>query len=355
MSSVYFDGFDDYVKASLGWFWDTIGSSSIDIVAAEGRNNTAALYMPNGVALQYLRKNISNLSTFYLGVACELQMPGSTSPIVLLSFWDGTTVQVSLEVDATGHLRATRWGTVLGTSTLAVSFNTWHYLEFMATIHDTAGVVEVRADGIQYLYLTGQDTKATTNAYVSAICLSNVWNNNPGTAQYGMGTGATTTGFKVWFDDLYFNSNAGSKNNGFLGDRRVQSLFPTGAGNYAQWTPLSGQNYQNVDENPPNDDTDYNSTGTVGNKDSFAMGDLSSLTGEVDAVMVLSRARAEDAGSPKHRALIRSGGVDGESSDFTLDTTYKSLAAIFETSPSTSLDFTVAEVNSIEAGYKKES
>ncbi len=52
----------------------------------------------------------------------------------------------------------------------------------------------------------------------------------------------------------------------------TSSLFPTGDGFYSQFTPKSGAiHFTQVDENPCNGTTDYNSTTVVGERDSYAL------------------------------------------------------------------------------------
>jgi hypothetical protein len=52
----------------------------------------------------------------------------------------------------------------------------------------------------------------------------------------------------------------------------TSSLLPSSEGNYLQWTPKSGStHYTMVDESSCNGTTDYNSTATVGNRDSYGV------------------------------------------------------------------------------------
>src|SRR5437868_12337378 len=49
-------------------------------------------------------------------------------------------------------------------------------------------------------------------------------------------------------------------------------LPPSSDGNYLQWTPSAGTtHYTLVDESACNGTTDYNSTGTIGNRDSYGV------------------------------------------------------------------------------------
>ena len=99
------------------------------------------------------------------------------------------------------------------------------------------------------------------------------------------------------FDDLYVCDSAGSTNNGFLGDCRIDTIYPSGAGNYTQFTPSTGSNYTCVDETAPNT-TDYVDGATVGDRDSYALGNLSALSSQtVYGVQVNAAILKDDAGS----------------------------------------------------------
>ena len=63
----------------------------------------------------------------------------------------------------------------------------------------------------------------------------------------------------------------------FVGAATSSVILPTSDGNYTQWTPKTGtSHFAMVDETPCNGTTDYNSTNTVGNRDSYTMS-LSSI------------------------------------------------------------------------------
>jgi hypothetical protein len=71
-------------------------------------------------------------------------------------------------------------------------------------------------------------------------------------------------------------------------------VTPSSEGNYLQWTPSTGTtHYTLVDETPCNGTTDYNSTGTTGNRDSYgaslaSLGD-GAVISQIDIVPCASR------------------------------------------------------------------
>lgn len=71
-------------------------------------------------------------------------------------------------------------------------------------------------------------------------------------------------------DDVYLDDTTGEGAPALPPLLRFYYVSPNGAGNYTQWTPSAGSNYQCVDEIPP-DDADYVETNVVDEFDSYAM------------------------------------------------------------------------------------
>ncbi len=154
-----------------------------------------------------------------------------------------------------------------------------------------AGDYEIRINGSTVMTpTTGQvATNAVWTDFFLGDTQTNNWRRQPGPAT-------------VDFDDLYVIDDQGSHNTSFLGDCRIETLFPNGAGASSQWTPNSGTNYSRVNEVFTDQDTSYVSTAGVGNRDSYAMGDLSSLPATVFGVQVYANARPKPRGrdEPDH-------------------------------------------------------
>ena len=252
-------------------------------------------------------------------------------------YGDGGTVEhVRLSMDSTGHVVVSRAGVVLGTSTAAplpVSTTIWGYIEMKVVISDTVGSVEVRANGdpTPILNLTGQDTRnggTSTNMDMVKLYASN-----------GNWSG---------WDDLYVCNTSGTVNNDFLGDVRVYTLSPTGAGSSTQFTPLGGANYTNVDEQPYNT-TDYVSSSNIGDIDLYAMADVPA--GTILGAQTVFIAQKSDAGLGQLRSVLRSGATNYFGATKVLASgwlTYQD--TIREVDPATSAVWTLSGINAIEAG-----
>lgn len=260
------------------------------------------------------------------------------------SIWDGTTTcHGSLTFDSLGRVqwrRGVQSGTVLGTGTTQLSnASGFFYIEVRLKCHDTLGEVEVRVNGVTEILVTGADTR------------------NGGTDVVNTPTWVCSAGLAVTFcfDDLYICDTTGTENNDFLGDIKVETVRPTGAGNSTQFTPSAGSNWQNVDEATYDSDTTYNASSTAGHKDTFAMANLSTVAGTVKGVQVVNVWRKDDAGTRTAKSVVRVGSTDYEGAEVALGSSYSVGREVIELNPATGLPWTIADVNALEAGYKVES
>lgn len=136
------------------------------------------------------------------------------------------------------------------------------------------------------------------------------------------------------------------------GDCKVIEDPPDDDGHYTEFASSGGgANYQNVDDATPNDDTDYNSTGVNGEKDSFQFPALS-VTGTVKGVKTLFKVRG-DVGSKTFRPFLRIGGTDYNGSSETINTTYAFRGVqVWALNPATSGAWSQAAAEGAEIGIE---
>ena len=230
--------------------------------------------------------------------------------------------------------RGDNGGTQLG-STVTFTYPNGYggvYFEFNVKIHDTTGQVTIRADSVEVFAFTG-DTRNAGAGEINAL----VWQPN----------GAD-------IDDLYINTTSGSVNNGFSGDQRIYIVMATGVGNYAQFDPSAGANWENVDEIDQDVDVTYNDTSVVGEIDTFAFADVapSPALNSVSAVQWRVVARRADASASSIKRVYRRGGTDYKGSATALGDAYKAIHDVLETDPVTAAAWAVANFNSGEWGYE---
>jgi hypothetical protein len=206
----------------------------------------------------------------------------------------------------------------------------WHFIEFKFLVHDSAGYFEVKIDEDTVISNSGVDTQ---NQGASDVIV--------------MGMGAQQAA-NWYLTDVYIADDTGPDNNDFLGDCRVDTVRPTGAGALSQWTP-SGEatNWECVNDTTPNDDTDYVTTSVSGEKDTYTFDNLASVNAQVFGVQMTGYGRR----IRKLQMLPRIEGVEYGSGELLLYPDYNFHHTIFELNPATGLEWEQEEINSGEFGY----
>ena len=332
------DSFAHYATANLASKWSNAGWQTT-IQTTGGRWGGQCLLVPAGGAFSSLGPSVvlPPAATWYLGVALLLTGYESQQYCQLLQVFDASSPQLAITTDPNGLLQVRRGsevGTVLWTDSVPFGLSAWHYLEFGFTVGAT-GSFEVRVDGVTRSGVQSANTQATTNASAS---------------QFRLGA---HMGVSQYCNDLYILDNAGTVNNTFLGDVRVQALMPSADGDLSQLTPSSGTTHCNlVNEIPPDGDTSYVSSPTPGNVDLYQLADLAAVSGSVFDIAVYSFARKDDAGTRTVSDVIKTGGVEYDGAAQALGTSYTYLTEHWELNPATGVAWTIADVNALQAGVK---
>jgi len=326
--------------ARRGWTCSGNPMSAADSPSTKGRGGGWGCPV-RGYGEYFYRALGSNAATAIIGVARRLNTLGAGGfPDMATSFWDGATLQCWVGTDTTGHLVAYRGagtGTVLATSTLTLTAGSYVFLEVLATVHNTTGSLQIRVNGAPWASFSG-DTAATANNYATIV-------------RFGS-DGTTQTNNNQDLCDLYICDGTGARNNTFLGDSYVRYRLPTGAGATTQLTPLSGSNWQNVDDpSGANDGTDYNYSATVGQKDTYSLAALpDASSASVAGVQVTSIAAKDTAGARSIANVLRSGGSDYLGASQALATTYGAFIDRWEVDPATSAAWTEAAASAVQIG-----
>ncbi|HET7713846.1 MAG TPA: hypothetical protein VFK94_06425 [Patescibacteria group bacterium] len=333
MALLFCDSFDHYDTSRILLKWTSMPGACT--IGAVGRNGTSGLNAPG--SQRYVTWNfLAAKQTVVSGFAWRAN---SGTAVIIWACRDAGTTQVDLRYNSAQKLEITRNGTVLATGATTITTGVFNYIEVKVKVASgTSGTYEVRINGVVELISAGANTQFTANATCDSFLLGN-------NASSGFGTSHD-------FDDVYLCDTLGTYNTDFLGDIRVQALLPNAAGNYSQWTPTAGANYTNVDENPPNDDTDYVASSTVGQIDTYGFSDLTPTSGFIRAVQFIMDARKDDAGTRQIAAVVRQSGADYVGVTKSINASYAFYVDIMDSNPATSTTWTLAEVNADEFGIK---
>lgn len=263
---------------------------------------------------------------------------GTERPVI--EFSEGNTTHVRLMRQADGAFRFDRNTTSLGGSATSAtgqfSQDVWMYLEMKIVIHDSTGEVVLKKDSVEIINATGLDTR---NGGTSGVCNDILFQ------------------VRQRVDEVFVfdttDSPTGTVFSDFIGQRRVVSITPDGAGTTSQFTGVgSATNYENVDD-AAFDATDYNESNTNGHKDTFSMSDLPLAASTIDAVAVRVYAGKDNSNPRQITPVIRVSGTDySASTDTTLDLGDSLYWYAWEDNPDTAAAWSESEVNAIEAGYE---
>lgn len=341
MAFLFCDSFDHLATAQLPSKWNSVLGGA-NIGAAGGRNGTNSLRLDGN---ETITKQLSpSGSTCIIGFA---RKPGSavnlTGPFLAIGDATVTHITIAMNADLTwnvarGGVLNNTLGTSLGDTSAAHTLDQYDYWEVKVIIHNSAGVVDIKKNGVSVLALMGIDTQ------------------NGGTAGWtNFALAAATNTNLADYDDLYVLDGTGSApHNDCYGDVRIAAHFPTADGTTTDATPSTGSDhYAVVDEAAANSDTDYNTVTAVGDKDTLELTDLIPTGAAILAFQTVIFAKKSDAGVGVVCPVLRYSGTDYDGDDHALSTAYACAVQPYENNPGTGIQMTEAEFNALEVGYKR--
>lgn len=330
MALLFMDGFDHYITADIAKKWTTLSNTTI--VGGVGRRDGSAMSIAslNSVSKVFA----SAYSTLVLGFAFKRTANAANDMSITLrdSAIDHLVIKV---IGASYLLGVYRGGTLLATGATAMALNTWYYIEFKGNIHNSTGSYTLKVNGVTELTASGIDTQNAGNASANTIVIATASSGVPG-----------------YFDDLYLCDTSGSTNNDFLGDVRVDTIYPSSDGNYQAFTPSAGSAHWSLVNDGSPDTATYVSSSNSGDRDTYGFTNLTPVTGTIMGVQVCNAALKDDAGARSVANIVRSGSTDATSATVALSTSQLFNLSIQETDPNTSAAWTESGVNAAEFGTK---
>ena len=297
MAVVWVDNFSFYATNDVDKFYAASGIYSVTATTPRFSNHKSLQLTYSGGTV----RRVLAATTNQLVVGVAFRTPDLVSTYGFkIRLYDTTTTQLTATYNIDGRIQVWNgdpgFGTLLATSVNPyVTINAWHYMELKATISNT-GSAQVQFNGVLVSFdggfgttITG-DTQATANAYASSVGLYE----------------GNTAGIR--FTDFYIIDATVGTNTTFLGDCRVDHMYPT-MDHAVEWTRSAGaDNYANVDDaGDIDDDTTYNYSSTASQEDIFETENPPVLTSEtVYAFAVAYVAKKDDAGTRIVQSLIHS-------------------------------------------------
>ena len=220
-------------------------------------------------------------------------------------------------------------------ATGVLTAGTWAYIELEFVISDTVGTLNLYINGTLAGSASGQDTKYLAGAGFNQIGLG------PGNYM-GLSSGA-------YFDDLYVTDTPTR-----LGEQRVVTTYVDADSSNISWSPNTGTTlYTRINETLCDGDTSYVYAGTLNADAVFGVQDLPVVPIGVNAVQIGSFTRKTDTGLRTVALQYQTPtGVQYNSSDYTLGSSYGRQINLLPTNPATGSPWTASEINAMKIGVK---
>lgn len=332
MALLWIDGFETYGTSNgsapsptdiMGRSYTITSESSVDIDA--GRIGSTHCVEPNSSTI--MTPALTTNGTLIIGFAAKF----SSTYYLDVDLLDDSTLGVNIRINA-GVVTVNRGTTLLGSGTFDMAIGAWYWFELKVLCNNSTGTYEVKVGETTIVSATSQDTKAGTHDYHNKVRFD-------------------PSGGSVYIDDFYVADGSGTSNNDFIGNVKVQTIRPDGAGNSSEFTPSTGSNYSCVDETIIDDDTTYveDTTG----KDTYSYGNTTSDTTGIKGIQVNTNCKETDVTSYDIITVTRRGSTDYDSSADTIGSTnYVNKRSVQDVDPSTSVAWTKTNIDAAEFGIK---
>ena len=227
---------------------------------------------------------------------------------------------------------------ILGEVYIPYNSGQWYYIEAKFRSHDTLGMGVVRIDEQEVFNVSNVDTIWSIGSEITAVIFLSL----PKVVD-------------VRIDDLYIANSEGTENNDFLGDIRVDQIRPSGAGNYTDFTPSAGANYECVDD-VTLDEANYVSHITLAEKDSYSYEDVPTDLDDASIIGLQIKnncQRTAQASNIKIDPFIRIGSTDYSQTAQNLSDAISMVNGnIIIEDPSDASAWTQAKINACEFGME---
>lgn len=393
MALVFMDGFDHYATADITTKWNQYWASGsnqatiVHLIGAYGRRSSNGLR----IGVESIQDTSTNVighfvgnqgNTFVAGFAFKPTQLVANDPTIdssvnaanfnatngntanscgfLLSIRYGGYAQVTFSLQADGLIKAYRSGggtgsgtgftggvpTLLGTTTSPIVTGIFQYLEFKVVLHGSAGTVDVMMNGVSIMALTSQNTDPGASLNWDSWAFRHE-HDGPVNSYWD-------------FDDYYVLNGTdsgitGQPNDDFLGDCRVDVVYPATEGVYTDSTPSTGSDRSDlIDETPPSA-ADYNTVSDPGDKDSFLFGANPTPGATVFGVQVSHHAQKVDAGTATIRTITRVGSTDYNGDTLGVSSSARYALEIQDGNPDSGDPWETTDLDAAQFGYEKVS
>lgn len=361
MALQFIDGFDHYYltndvgfeggAAAMLQKWDSSLLSPMFPNASNGRFARGALEVTASSGSAWIQKNLTSQDEMVVGFA-YLPKTGR-SDITRIHFRLDDTNNVKMQMNMVSGLVSVIVNdvTTVASSAAVLTAGVWQYMEFKVKIHSTLGTVEVRQDGVNIASASNINT-GTTGVLITNLRVESNDNNQ-----------------QDFIDDLYVLDTTGVDNIDFLGDVRVDVLYPEANGNLNNFTLFTDgtQSYDPITTNfdavrnedgilTIGRDHNYVESGLIGaseDYDNHNLADIGVTPSTIFGVQVVNNAKKTDTGVLRYEdEMVIAGTRYTNGSEVTATAgDYHMTTFIRDTDPSDSAAWTISKVDAVGSGF----
>ena len=347
MSFKFIEGFGAYAPSgSISYTagedptlqWSVWSGSGLQMVAYLSDTPGVRQYtkMTAGTDLTSKVFDATGLTSVVIGA--RIYNPSGGTANLVMTLMDGASVLGIIGFDTAGKMVYAASDQSLtspvATATNANSTDSWNYCEWEITFSDTVGVVNFYTNG------TANGTNSTLDTINAGTNFDQlILGQNTATHDWQANTRVT---------DLYIDTAT------VRGPVEIWYQAANADGSVEQFAPLSGSNYENVDDLGSDGDTSYNASDTPSNQDHIAH----SQTIGIDplAVQPMVHAKLDGAGSADIQVGIYSGTTEDLATAEGLSSDYDGyLGTIYETDPDTAIAWVAADCDAAETVYEHDA
>ena len=312
------------------------GQGTLRLIGSGGLGDVATLDIPSAP------------TTLFFGASIKIANYNHDTDI--LRFLEGANEHMKLRIsNVNNNIELWVNGSLIRNFDVTTGF--WHRLEIKLFVDNTNGIVDILID------------RAFGTDFSTAILVSSLFD---GDTQAGASATTDTIQFisnpaasletEILWDDITLNDDAGTTNNTWMGDIKIQTLRPNSDTAQNDMVPSIGiVNFSLVDESPGPDISDFVIPENVSDKDLYAATNLSGTVTKVNAVQVKAFAQAGSTGSPTISLLVNSGPTEGAGASQALVAASQFHNEIFEEDPNTSGAWNVNTVNAVQIGVERDA
>lgn len=240
----------------------------------------------------------------------------------------------SLVVSRSGNGSAGPPAPIATSATGLLVANTWYHVEWKIKMAESPdGSTELRLNGATVASATGVDSQHDS---IQEYCFVGFF--------YGHQT-SNATG--VFFDDFYvIDADDPAEPADFLGETRIETLFPVADVGTPTMTSTAGTLYETVDESVL-DTSDY-ITGSPGSSAQFEIGNLSGIPTQVHAVRTTIVNQKTDANNYHLRTSVQSATVESAKTFIANAGSLENDSATYAKDPNGNISWTGETVNALK-------